>query len=863
MGAALNEEGRSHIQEDLTPLEKRLIQMTLQGEKFILDEALPANDRLLRAAMLRRLILGTLRLPEQIGITQLAPGGIRLRGAIIEGTLDLSDGREPQGSPLPPILLENCTFTGAITLSHAVLGRISLRGSRFATFLADGCVIRGGIDLANVGPLNWTPASPTAVSDAAHVLNRQIGECWVRMRGCEIDGDITLDDSHFELPEALRQKRDLNARSEYAVDFSGARIHGRINAQRICANGGLSLRAGELDGQVWLTHSYLEAQQGSALSLQDARIGSGVYLSSAEDPQDSTNRRQLHAYGLIDCSNSEIAGTFSISFVRLQGKVKTGEKNIVCLDCNGARIDGDMLMAKVVAEKGRIDFQGARISGSLLASGMSITPDERIPIEEAPRVAIRLTQTKVEGQVDLSGLDAEGAVMADGVETGGRLSLRDAKLQLRTFSGAAPHNAVVMEIARIRGILDFSGAHTKGAIVLARAEVGGGLRLWDVNLEATLRHYPQADRAFAEWMHRGCAIYAPGLVAAGTVRIEDTRTAERDKDPTQVVESTKTFIYGKVVLRGCRFDRELELNVAKNSPTIWELADGACLSLKDNFGEGWGEGDLRGALDVRTRARLDLTGFRYSQIQFGGHKESGWASFVGRTEQKWAEKRIDWIERYCEDKTNYIPLVYTQLASALRDMGHDEAARKVLVRKLWRSTWRAKGLFSRLVHIPYGCFFGFGYSPGRAVLTCIMLFAIGLLTFSSLNRAGAMVIDQQAVATAARPVGDSATAQFELGAPADASVVSGVPCGQSIEPALYTLDVMVPLIDLRQEAKCEVGQKAEFVIAPFSADDSRAPKLEVPVWVGRTFKSAFAILGWIVVSLSILTFSGVLQRRSD
>jgi hypothetical protein len=70
-----------------------------------------------------------------------------------------------------------------------------------------------------------------------------------------------------------------------------------------------------------------------------------------------------------------------------------------------------------------------------------------------------------------------------------------------------------------------------------------------------------------------------------------------------------------------------------------------------------------------------------------------------------------------------------------------------------------------------------------------------------------------------------------------------VPCGDEIDSLIYALDVFLPLVDLRQEARC----------AP-SSDAWAAP------WVWA--KALYALLGWIVTSLAILTVSGIMKRRT-
>jgi len=59
---------------------------------------------------------------------------------------------------------------------------------------------------------------------------------------------------------------------------------------------------------------------------------------------------------------------------------------------------------------------------------------------------------------------------------------------------------------------------------------------------------------------------------------------------------------------------------------------------------------------------------------------------------------------------------------------------------------------------------------------------------------------------------------------------------------LYAADVFLPLIDLRQETKCNPG--AEHV-----------------GW--QIAKALYEFLGWIITSLTILTATGVLRSRSE
>jgi hypothetical protein len=88
------------------------------------------------------------------------------------------------------------------------------------------------------------------------------------------------------------------------------------------------------------------------------------------------------------------------------------------------------------------------------------------------------------------------------------------------------------------------------------------------------------------------------------------------------------------------------------------------------------------------------------------------------------------------------------------------------------------------------------------------------------------------------------TARESVTLSSDGRFVKEIRCGGQIEPALYALDVFVPLLDLKQESKCTISA-------------------EHGVWPWRVAKSVYAILGWIVTSALILTVSGIVRRQVE
>jgi hypothetical protein len=60
---------------------------------------------------------------------------------------------------------------------------------------------------------------------------------------------------------------------------------------------------------------------------------------------------------------------------------------------------------------------------------------------------------------------------------------------------------------------------------------------------------------------------------------------------------------------------------------------------------------------------------------------------------------------------------------------------------------------------------------------------------------------------------------------------------------VYAADMVVPFIPLHQEGKCEI-----------KSDPGWGPT----VW--RSLKAAYSLTGWVIFSLALVTFSGMLKR---
>ncbi|MEO1044579.1 MAG: ABC transporter permease [Pseudomonadota bacterium] len=80
-----------------------------------------------------------------------------------------------------------------------------------------------------------------------------------------------------------------------------------------------------------------------------------------------------------------------------------------------------------------------------------------------------------------------------------------------------------------------------------------------------------------------------------------------------------------------------------------------------------------------------------------------------------------------------------------------------------------------------------------------------------------------------------------------AGIAAASPCNLGVNSLLYAADVFIPLLDLDQRKRCRIRD----------VEDSDQPD---PYLHWRFFKALYELMGWVITSLLILTFSGVMQR---
>jgi hypothetical protein len=765
----------------------------------------------------------------------ITAAGVRIKGVRIVGPLDLADCLGAGGQGLPALAIEESEFAvdpvkhkgaACLNIAHARLARLSLRGSRLHKVHGRECLIDG--------PLELSACTPIAGHDSIRPgIDREQWKNWLHERRWYLLQCVWSSLGKVPVPGPERAgpkpgpplKKADRREKQCWFDFRGARIDGEVRADALSAS----------------------APDGSyALDLSDCEVLGSIEIGTLRDGQDPHTRVRAELIGGLLLDAAVVRGALWVD-----GALMVSSGPHCAVRAQGARVDGLVALSGGFTSYGCVRFQQAHIGGSL-------------QIEEAT----------------LDGAGGDEALIADGMVVGADVLIR---------GDVATRGALSMRNATIAGDLALSGAVLDG---------GGGRALEASSIE--VRGAVQMRKHFTA---QGRVVFAGARIAG---RCDFSTATLMSSDDGPALNAENAIIGGDVFLRfgfvaaggvrlvGARIDQDLEIREAtlqgrSDSPGSNVTAlDGGGMSIRGRIwledNTIYGDIDLKNASATVLRdsqsgypahdpgcavqASLELDGFVYQRLHDTWQQDavSAWRN------------RVPWLERM----RRFAPQPYAQLARVLEQQGlHDaalaveekarrreqeESARRIrlsqaaatkLSHKFRTTSWLVWG-----ANWLFGLGFGYGLKPRRAVVVLIASLLLGWGGFAYLHWRGAMVIDQMAVA--------AASDGGEMGAPASemgVRVNSAIRCTNQIRPSLYAVDVFVPLVDLRQESQCVVGASEEF------GDGIRALRIPDGIWlVGGKYviheldfyyylKALYSIFGWIISSLSILTFSGAFRQR--
>lgn len=647
----------------------------------------------------------------------------------------------------------------------------------------------------------------------------------VRIKGARIEGALDLTDcsgaggaglpalalAECDIPEPV----DLSHARLARVSLSGSRLRSLTGVEA------------QIDGEFNLSHvGPIDAAGSETLVaiLRGVRIDGDILAHGAKFARTAGGSdtvlmlqaadiaggvlldRGFEAFGCVWLAGARIGGVLQLDGAQLLNR--TDNASGLALVADGARIGNSVRFVDACRCEGVVRLVGATIGGDIdFASGS---------FRNEGGEAVLLTRMTVEGNLSLSG-KIVGECALDHARIGHNLDLRGAEIANRTTPRGDTHGRAVSATAiSVGGAALFHGTNIKGEVFLADARIGGYLAF--------------GGGRFING--RGWAIRAPNARVGGnlTFKIADDGYAPHGQ---------KTVIEGGAKFDRARIDGSLAwVNLELRGPgpdgakgALFSFADATiagplqarglttqqdaridasgatCAALDDDIKAGWGvEG-----------ARLDLEGFVYGRIE---------------ANERWRE-RLGWLKRARGER--FSPQPFGQAAAVYARAGRREDARRILLAQHdMRTAHASAGPLTWALSSLFGLIAGYGLAPIRVVRTLALFLAIGV--------AGVLV----------------ANAQGALVTPA------GRACNGAIEPALYAIDVALPVIDLGQDSRCAPGRAARADLPTGTAISETSDwRLFEGVALWRWAHALYALLGAILTALAVITFSGIMKPKDD
>ncbi|MEU8301854.1 hypothetical protein AB0C04_31775 [Micromonospora sp. NPDC048909] len=395
-----------------------------------------------------------------------------------------------------------------------------------------------------------------------------------------------------------------------------------------------------------------------------------------------------------------------------------------------------------------------------------------MPPEAGQLAALTLVGAEISGTLDLSYAEIPYAVRLSRCTFGERVELVGARTRELDLAGSQLRG-LWAEKASIEGNLRLAGVRSVGSIRLVAARIDGALVLDGAQIAGA----PAVEGGLLSVGHdiRGPRLRCEGEVQLnsadirGSVRLHGATITNPDGRAMaavgMVVGGTLSCCdgfsaQGRINISFARVDKQVcfeharlhattgvGLNCRQLQTTELVLATGEPIERPVDLRHAR-IGVLRDDEPLGWPTTLRLDGFSYDTI-------------VSTADVR---QRLGWLDR---DDDGYAPQAYEQLAAMYRRRGEEDSARTVLL----RGQRRRRALQSRPIQL-WGYLqdvtVGYGYRPALAAMWLLALFLVGTLAF-----------------TTQQPVPLDPASPLHFRAP------------------VYTLDLLLPLVDLHQETAFE------------------------------------------------------------
>ncbi|MEV5568876.1 hypothetical protein AB0L06_02420 [Spirillospora sp. NPDC052269] len=509
--------------------------------------------------------------------------------------------------------------------------------------------------------------------------------------GCEFEHPPILDGAHLPALTLVRAHLPglqavhtritgdlslLETHCEGTLWLDGTEIGGLLDLSGARLRGDPAVRAdhltvgGDLTMRNATTHGKVtlwNAHIRQALRLDDARFANPGGVAFDGDG--------LAAEDGLFARRLESSGEFRLQDARIGRRCDLGGARLTnpggdALQADALKVDGTLEMSSLATE-GRLSIRGAALTGGLRMEGATLS--------NPGASAVYAVQTEIGESARLSdGFSADGELTFGGMRVTGNFFMRGARVSnpgkvALSLPGVSLNGPLMLEDARVTGEIHMIDASVRGGITFQNAHVSNP---------------------------GSAAITAARVKAAGTVDCcEGFRAAGR-------VSFTSAEVGRDLCFDGAHIEGDLELKRSRSgilrlgeTTRILGRADlrHASTNVLADYPEAWPES-----------VRLD--GFTYESL----HRSMPLA---------------DRLQLLTRDTDGYIPQPYEHLAGVYRRMGHDAAARDVLLAKQQRRRG-GQQVPQRIWGYLQDWTVGYGYRPQRAAAWLIALLALGTVVFA-------------------------------------------------------------------------------------------------------------------------------------
>ncbi|GAA3472811.1 hypothetical protein [Nonomuraea roseola] len=765
-------------------------------------------ERIIRAEVISHLLIHG---PEQF---PGKPARLMLKGARVSGWIDVG-----------------CAELKSFNFSECVFDRAPFLNDATAQFIGFTNCLLPGLDAQRI-----RCSGPAWLSG-----NRVLGP--VHMQDGEIGGDLLLTGSTIDAGQA-----------KWAIGLDGTHVASDLDMCAVHVTGMFSMDTVRIDGDLLLNNAKLVQPGQWALYAPKLAVGAslightGVQVTGGVFLEGSTfegnvmlNRlevsRPLEIALALDhsrvalafkCDDARIRGTVrfhqmvvgcQISLERAKvGDIKKGEEAVRAdhLQVEGSALFADLDLA------GPLNLHGARIDCNLSIAGAKLSAS-------GTAAALNADRARVGNHLIARNCASDGAVILTAIQIDGNTNFIDATI----VNGSA--TALDLRRAVLRGSLEATGSFTAvGSVKLTNATVAVDLRLTDATLKnprgralaASGLHVTGdliADRCVVEGL-----VDLAGSVLDGDLRLVDATLTGLSADESSrgsavdtkgewrglAVRCTGSRIGGDIDLRGANLKRELVIDSVTVGRTVHlegtHLAtEGPSALRADGFTAdtlvlkpavqpvhaiSLASANVQeltdGATSWPVAAAINISGFHYERL----HSEVPVA------------ERLVWLERATP---TYAAGPYEELAACLDLAGRDGDARAVRLASI-RRAHQSKNLIIRLWGGLQDAVIGYGYAPSRA-LAIFGLLLVGASLWFSIGVDGCLPASPGLCPVKADE-------------------------HPSWDPWLYSLDLLIPLVDLGHEKAWD------------------------PLGVSKLVTMVLVMSGWVLTTTVIAAASRTLRR---